>query len=139
MWNSLLHDDLAMSQKLSLALCDHRNKTDLTNNSDQLVFRFFSQHDFKQFQQFEPANFGKGGLTPMLDNQKKIILLMELPYLGENQRVVRRLFDQMSCFRMETYLRVLSYVQLQNSRFFTHAILSLKCVSILRVLHLEQQ
>ena len=54
----------------------------------------------------------------MLDNQEKIIFLMKLPYLGENQRVVRRLFNQMSSFRMETYLRFLNYVKLEFAAFY---------------------
>ena len=59
-------------------------------------------------------------------------------FLGESQRTVRRLSNQISSFRLETHLRFFDlpatniYVPLQNSRLFTYGIISSEGVSKLR-------
>ena len=49
----------------------------------------------------------KGDFTPVLANHKKGILSLKTAFLGETQQSVRRLFNQISSFRLET-----NYVQL---------------------------
>ena len=72
----------------------------------------------------------------MLDNQKKEIFPLKRAALCEIQRLVRQLSNQISSFRMET---ANIYVTLQNSRLFTHGILSSEGVSKLSFFILEQQ
>ena len=48
----------------------------------------------------------------MLANHKKRILLLKRAFLGESQRPVRRLSNQISSFRLETHQLFLTYVQL---------------------------
>ena len=54
----------------------------------------------------------KGGSIPVLANHKKIILPLKRAFLGESQRPVRRLSNQILSFRLETHQLFLTYVQL---------------------------
>ena len=46
----------------------------------------------------------KGGSIPVLANHKKGILPLKKAFLGESQRLVRQLSNQISSFRLETHL-----------------------------------
>ena len=54
----------------------------------------------------------KGGSTPVLANHKKGILPLKRAFLGESQRLVRWLSNQISSFRLETHYFLSTYVQL---------------------------
>ena len=54
----------------------------------------------------------RGGSTPVLINHKKGICPLKIAFLGENQRPIRRLSNQISSFRLETHQLFFSYVQL---------------------------
>ena len=54
----------------------------------------------------------KGGSTPVLANHKKGIFLFKRAFLGESQRPVRQLSNQVSSCRLETCQLFFTYVQL---------------------------
>ena len=54
----------------------------------------------------------KGGSTPVMTNHKKGIFPLKRAFLGESQRPVRWLSNQISSFRLETHQLFLTYVQL---------------------------
>ena len=46
----------------------------------------------------------KGGSTPVLPNHKKGILPLKRTFMGESQRLVRTLSNQISSLRLETLI-----------------------------------
>ena len=63
----------------------------------------FGQHDFNNFCNLDRLILKKSSLTPVLVNHKKGILLLKRAFLGENQRLVKRLSNQTSSLRLGTH------------------------------------
>ena len=63
----------------------------------------FGQHDFNNFCNLDRLILQKSSLTPVLVSHKKGILLLKRAFLGENQRLVKRLSNQTSSLRLGTY------------------------------------
>ena len=54
----------------------------------------------------------KGGFTPVLAKHKKGVFLLKRAFLGESQRSVRRLSNQISSLSFGTHFFFFTYVQL---------------------------
>ena len=95
--------DLAMFQR-RLSLCVEI----LTKLFQQVTHRnqlsvLLGQHDFINLCNLSRLILKKGGFTPVLVNHKKGIFPLKRAFLGESQRQVRRLSNQISSFRLETH------------------------------------
>ena len=90
--NSLLRRDLAMLQEQPFAMSGDATKVDLTNNLHQLIFRCTCPTRYVILHK-KPA---------LLGNCKKAIFPLKRAFLIESQRVVRRLSNQISSFRIGT-------------------------------------
>ena len=71
----------------------HRNKFSV----------FFAQHDFNKFCNLSQLILKNGGFKPVLANHKKRHFSLKRAFLGESQRPVGRLSDQISSLRLETH------------------------------------
>ena len=61
------------------------------------------QHDFNNFCNLSRLVPKKSGFKSLLANHKKEIFPLKRAFLGESQRPVRRLSNQISSFRLETH------------------------------------
>ena len=80
----------------------------LTNLIQQIThrnwhFESLGQHDFNNFCNFSRLILKIGGFTPVLANHKKGIFRLKRVFLGESQRPVRSLSNQISSFRLEIH------------------------------------
>ena len=83
-------------------MCGNPNKVFTTDNSAQLTSMSRGQHDFNNLCNLSRLTLKKGGFTPMLANHKKGIIPSKRAFLGEIERPVRQLSNQISSFRLET-------------------------------------
>ena len=66
-------------------------------------FMSLGQHEFNNFCNLSQIILKIGGFTPLLANYtKKQFFSLKQAFLGESQRPVRQLFNQISSFRLET-------------------------------------
>ena len=89
----------------------------LTNLFQQVTHRnqlsvLLGQHDVIFFFNLSGLILKRGGFTPTLANHKKGIFPLKRAFLSESQRLVRRLSNQISSFRLETHYSFLTCVQL---------------------------
>ena len=84
-------------------MCDFQTKLfqQVTHRNQLSVL--LGQHDFINFCNLNRLILKKGGFTPVLANHKKGIFPLKRAFLGESQRQVRRLSNQISSFRLETH------------------------------------
>ena len=75
----------------------------LTENLPQLNSRFFDQHDVNNVCNLSRLIWKKVGFTPVLANHKKGMFPLKRAFLGASQRPVRRISNEISSFRLETY------------------------------------
>ena len=95
-WNSLLRVDLAIFQtRFSLCLAILTKLFQEVTHRNQLSV-LLGQHVFNNFCNLNRLILRKGGFTPGSFPLKRA-------FLGESQRSVRRLFNQISSFRLETH------------------------------------
>ena len=79
-------------------MCGNPNKT---NSKDMSPFHLAS-HDFNNLCNLTRLTLKKGGLTLVFANHKKGIFRFKRAFMGEIQRRVRQLSNQISNFRLET-------------------------------------
>ena len=72
----------------------------------------FDQHDLNNFCNLSRLIFEKGGFTLVLANHRTGTFLFKRAFLGESQRPVRRLSNQISKLRLETHSFVFTVVLL---------------------------
>ena len=103
--------DLALLQSRSLFMYGNPKRKEKTYRNQLYVS--LGQHEFNNFCNLNRLILEKGSSTPVLANHKKIILPLKRAFLGESQRLVRRLSNQISILRLETHFFFLTYVQLK--------------------------
>ena len=112
-WNSLLRVDLAMFRRRpSLSVAILTKFLQQITHCNQLSV-LIGQHDFNNFCNLSRLISKKGGFTPVLANHKKGTFSLKRAFLGESQRPVRQLSDQISSFRLEAHKTFFTYVQLR--------------------------
>ena len=83
--------------------CGNSNKVVSRYNSPQFISVLLDQHDFCNFSQ---QILKKDSFTAVLVNQKKkVIFPLKTALLGESQRLVRWLSNQISSFRLVCLLK----------------------------------
>ena len=90
------------------------------------------QHDFNNFCNLSRLILKIGDFTPVSANHKKGIFPLKIAFLGESQRPVKRISNQTSSFKLETYeiffdlthnWHLCYTIHIENSRLFTHGII----------------
>ena len=103
-WNFLFHVDLALLQSRSFFTCGSPNGVKLKRKLTAINFPFRLASMTSWLCNLSQLILEKGGSIPVLANHKKGILPLKRAFLGESQRLVRRLSNQISSFRLETHL-----------------------------------
>ena len=99
--------------EVAFTICGNPNKFISTGNSPQPAFRItWPAWRYFFFFNLSGLILKRGGFTPTLANHKKGIFPLKRAFLSESQRLVRRLSNQISSFRLETHYSFLTCVQL---------------------------
>ena len=108
-WKDLARVEFTFSRgfghfsEAAFTMCGNPIKIFSWGNSPQLTFRFAWPAHFNNFCNLGRLISKKGGFIPLLDSHKKGIFPFKRAFLGEIQRPVRRLFNQISSFGLETH------------------------------------
>ena len=102
-WNSLLRVDMALFQRrLSLSVAIRTKFFQQITHRNWLSV-LIGQRDVNNFCNLSQLISKKGDFTPALANHEKGTFWLKRGFLGESQRPVRRLSNQISSFRLETH------------------------------------
>ena len=99
------------ASEAAFTMCRNPNKVISRGNSPQPTFHFTRPAWLCNLSRLI---LKKGGFTPVLANNKIGIFTLKRAFLGESQRPVGRLSDQISSFRLEKHWEFLTYLQLTN-------------------------
>ena len=105
MVESLFHVDLALLQSRPFFMCGNPKGVKFKRKLTAIDFSF-------HLASISWSILEKGGSTPVLASHKKGILPLKRAFLGESQRLVRRLSNQISSFSLKHLHFFFTYVQL---------------------------